>query len=182
MLDNFALTGYLRKLKMNKMVLILATVLFIPGITYVFPDTMFLGLSTEIQFSNLPDIKQIDEVVSFEIMKKPHVRLRSGIGYFPNQPLSLLAGLEIPVFEQLSRFNTRKFGIYILSDLRFGIKPDCRTVFEPSVSLLLPVNMIGGISLGSGYDTDSNLFIKVSFFSGGYFHTTQNTRKTEEID
>ncbi len=147
---------------------------------YSYPDDMFLGLSTEVKMSGLSDggsgsteIEQIDEVVTLEILKKPIIRLRTGAGYFPDQPFSFLAGFEIPVFERLSRYNTRMFGIYLISDVRFNVSEEYSTVFEPSVFVLFPLNTIGGISFGIGMDTDSEVFIKLSYFSGGYFKATQ---------
>ncbi len=162
---------------MKKIFFALAVVVFTVHDVYASTENMFLGLSTEVKLSDTGsgsmEIEQIDEVVAFELINKPVIRFRAGAGYFPDQPFSFLAGFEIPVFERLSRFNTRMFGVYLISDVRFNVAEEYNTIFEPSVFFLIPLNMIGGISFGIGMDTGSGVFIKVSYFSGGYLQITQ---------
>ncbi len=95
-------------------------------------------------------------------------RLRSGLGWWPEHSLALMAGTEIALFERLNRAQARMFGVYLLGDAillaQDGIDYDLRA----SLMLQVPVTLAGGVSLGAGINRHGNLLVRVCTSIGAY--------------
>ena len=155
--------------------------LFAFGVTQtVFPEDFFIGLSTECDLTinqplsentsltNALAIRQIEEMVSLQLIPRTFFRERIGFGYYPGQSPVILLGLEIPIYEKLSIYKTRRFGVYSLNDFRFDLCCPKQSTFETSIGMLFPIVSIGGLLTGIGIDTHNTLFIKVAYSTGGY--------------
>lgn len=146
----------------------------------LFAEDFFLGLSTEADFSidtnsyentsilDTLSIRQIEEIVTLELIPKIFFRERLGFGYYPKKSLVFFLGLEIPIFEKLSIYKTRSLGVYSLSDFRFDISSIKQTTFETSMNILIPITSIGGVLTGVGIDTNKTCYLKLAYFTGGY--------------
>ncbi len=91
-----------------------------------------------------------------------------GFGYYPERSPVFFLGVEIPIFEKLSIYKTRGFGVYSLNDFRFDLSTIKQSTFETSINILIPVTAIGGLLTGIGIDTQKTFFIKFAYYTGGY--------------
>ena len=154
----------------------LLVVLFASGLGAVELEEYFIGLSTELGASagpfrdpGLAENLRVDHV-SFVATYGPGsmrpLRLRSGLGWFPDRPFRVTAGLELPLFESLNRYNARMFGVYLLTDLGFTIPWDWEA--DAALTVLFPVSTIGGIRFGVGLTRRFDMLFSVGYATGLY--------------
>ncbi len=94
------------------------------------------------------------------------VRVRGGLGWYPQMPFRLTAGLEIPIFETLNRMRARMFGVYLLTDVALTIPWGWEA--DAVLTVLVPTSAVGGIRFGAGVNRHLELLFNVGFASGVY--------------
>ncbi|RKX75053.1 MAG: hypothetical protein DRP87_15440 [Spirochaetes bacterium] len=94
------------------------------------------------------------------------LRLRGGLGYFPGNPFGFIFGMELPIFEKLNISKAKFFGLYLISDFAVTYKRILDLEFNNSLSLLLPLTGVGGVSIGAGITRRADFFIKICYMTG----------------
>jgi hypothetical protein len=132
----------------------------------------FMGLSTEVttkaEFKNFSrsSILRISQVFTYGPEVTVPFRFRAGIGWFPEQPIALAVGVELPLLEKLSPRRTRSFGLYLIADggISFfnGIGFEARGL----VVGMLPVSQLGSIAIGVGLYTKKRMVLSIGYWTG----------------
>ncbi|MFP4644699.1 MAG: hypothetical protein ACLFM0_10120 [Spirochaetales bacterium] len=93
-------------------------------------------------------------------------RVRAGIGWEPQQPVYTAVGLEVPLFERFNAANARGVGVFILSDVVLGFPEDPRVSVDTKLVGMLPVSIVGGISLGGGVTHRGEPLLHIGYKTG----------------
>ena len=174
-------------MKGTRIVLIVVVLLFVrvPNLSaFVYSDTFF-SLHTEIDIS----LEEDTDTTDLTVLESPRfdidayslildfgpasfpldLRLRGGIGWFPKEPFRLIAGIELPLFERLNRFNAVAFGIYLAGDAVMEASADAAALSgRASLSLLLPAGSAGAILCGVSVNHRGEFSLILGTASGGY--------------
>ncbi len=140
-------------------------------------ENIFMGINWEFSMS-IPegDVDSLNsEAVSlvFTLGHRDYfrgfpVRLRAGIGWYPEKPFRFAVGTEFALYEVLNRAKARMFGIYLVSDVTAEMTDTTPIQANISGGILIPLTTIGGIFLSCGIDTEGNPIAALSIMSGGY--------------
>jgi hypothetical protein len=150
--------------------LVAALLIFTAAIGAAEYDTTFIGLSTEADLYFTPDaaMERISLFFTYGPETTEPVRFRGGLGYYPDRPFAVSAGIELPLFERLNKSRARFFGVYLISDLSLEIKKGVQFGATAGGHVLIPLVATGGISVGGGITESLEPFARVSFMSGVY--------------
>ncbi len=143
-------------------------------------SNIFFGLGTE--FTVLPGIEDtflksaMAESICMtaalgdrKLIRSPPLRIRGGLGFWPDRYFVSKLGIEVPLLEFLNSMKARMFGLYMYLDgiMRIGSSGIGCSV-EPSVRLLLPISAVGGIGIGIGHDSVYGISLHLDYLAGFY--------------
>lgn len=139
-------------------------------------EEYFIGFTTELAVSSdlavsplVPDSLRVD-AVSFSGTLGPAstspFRFRAGLGWFPQRPFVLSAGVELPLYERLNRSRARSFGVYLLGDL--GVTFPLGFSGDAVLAIQLPLSALGGLQIGVGVNSEARLLVSFASATGAY--------------
>lgn len=150
-------------------------VLFLWGTGFaVEHSTHYFGLNTEFKKYDMVSLFQGDrffESTAFDFTATygpPFMtpfRFRAGVGFYDFQSFFFVAGMEIPIWENLNDFQAKRWGFYLVPEVEIGFT---RWDVLVRCEALIPLSMIGGIQLGIGINRELKVVFSISYSAGLY--------------
>ena len=106
------------------------------------------------------------------------IRVRGGLGYAPGRPFAVTIGTEVALIEILNRARAKFFGLYLITDLALELYPSFQPEFIGSLSALVPLGSVGGLSIGGGLNHRGRPVIKAGLMTGVF--PLQSSRQSRE--
>jgi len=168
------LYGFMAKRKVLGCVLVLF-LCFLPKIGFAarYSDH-YIGLSTTLIKTDTLGLFQGEPILQdlsldFEATYGPPFmkpfRFRAGVGFYEFTKISLIAGMEIPIFEELNDYQAKRWGVYLIPEVEIGFS---RWDLALRCEVLIPLNAIGGLQIGFGINKNLHLLFSLSYSTGLY--------------
>ncbi|MFP4485228.1 MAG: hypothetical protein ACLFO1_10285 [Spirochaetaceae bacterium] len=127
-----------------------------------------VATDAQVDFSERFQMTRLTGVFTLGTRRSFPFRFRMGVGWWPRQPVALMAGTELAIFERLNRAKARMFGVYTLADGNLLLDDGIDYQLRLSLALQIPVSLAGGMTLGVGIDNHRRFYIRVCSAVGAY--------------